>query len=1217
MSEQSLAGKTLGPYALDRMIGVGGCGSVYRAHRTSDGPGGAAGTLLALKVFHPEVIGDERIFQRFEREAELGMRIRHAHIVPTLECGAAQIEDKTLHYMAMEFVEGETLREVLTELGTVPEDLLYQIADQILDALAAIHGEGMIHRDVKPENIILTGDQQVRLMDLGVARLQQEGCDLTLGGEFVGSLAYASPEQFIDQEHVDPRADIYACGVLLYEMGTGVNPYDDPSLKSLIEKKVRIPVRRPRLINRDLDPFLDDVIQTCLRISPDERFASCEELRGILAAGYEGAWWQGRIKGEAFPAATRALRRLRPPREAPLVGRDEELAGLHDLFEKVREGGGAVALLSGPAGIGKSRLAHDFLEDLMAPDGPVLLAGRCPEEAVRARHPFLEAVRGYLGEREGAEERLSSVLPGSTSSDAGVLAAAVFGEATEQPDADVDALVGVFLRGLANERAVVLVIEDLQRGDPESVALFDRLARALADTPVLLVATWRPEEVEDGSALHAATTVLAAQASTHSVVLPGLDREGVEALLTALVAVPSTVRALRWPLTRASSGNPQILLAMVEHLRDAGDLIKGEGGWTPTRPIEEVALPEDIRVLLLLRLVEVEPALMELLEAASAQGPEFDATLLAAVTKQKRLRLLKRLALLERKHGILQSSGRSAFQFASHGLWQVIYEGMRPERRRECHALSAEAMRPEGESLSDAAAHAWVSHMLSADQMDAALDLVPAAADYAATQIHALRGTRFLDRLATALEPDQSALRLDVLMQLATLHGLLGQTEEERGVLEQAAKVAEALGDEGPRGQLAARRAGAFLRAGDLEQAEAEAERALGLATEVGDLAGRAHALHTLGDIALRTGEYKRSAATWREALALRQELGDKRGEAVTSLRLGRVLPEIGERDGALTMREAALASFREAGDRRGEAAALNTVGDAWVERGRIAEAIGCYETSLAIVHELGDLPAEAHTLHNIARSHAIESRIEEACATFRTALDIFRQLGDARGEAATLDQLGSALASFGDHGPALKCLEEAQEAATRTGDRAVLARVLCHLANVHHEVGEVEEAWRSFEAALEVAPQSARSATLADMGNAALSEGDSDRAAVLLEESRQCAEGDTRQLVSLCRLARARHDAGRAAEARTHAARIEEMIASPEAGIAPHYAPEVYYTLATVLEGEERSVDYLVKANALLTARTNAIRTVVYREHYLTTRWPNREIIKELRELS
>jgi len=338
ITDAHLVGRTFGKYAIGTLIGKGGGGSVFRATSVADGPAGPAGTELALKVFHPELLEDERIFQRFQRECELGIRIRHPHVVQSYEMGTARIEGTAFHYLAMEIIDGETLRETIDELGALPEQLTYQIAEQLLQAVGAVHAESMIHRDLKPDNVVITRDRDVKLMDLGVARLQQEGRDITRAGEFVGSLAYAAPEQFINQDNVDPRADQYAIGILLYEMTTGTNPFDVTDLNALLTKKLRGQIRRPKIVNRDLEPFLDDVILTCLQPDPDDRFESCDALRIVLSDGDSGPWWQQRIESAAFPVSARALTRLRPPREGPLVGPETGLETLHVLFDKANRG---------------------------------------------------------------------------------------------------------------------------------------------------------------------------------------------------------------------------------------------------------------------------------------------------------------------------------------------------------------------------------------------------------------------------------------------------------------------------------------------------------------------------------------------------------------------------------------------------------------------------------------------------------------------------------------------------------------------------------------------------------------------------------------------------------------------------------------------------------------------------------------------------------------
>jgi tetratricopeptide (TPR) repeat protein len=1179
LARPDLSGRSLGGYDIENRIGKGGGGTVYRARSKAEGP---AGTVVALKVFHPELLEDENVFKRFQREAELGMKIRHPNVVETYETGRVDIEGAPHHFLAMELIEGETLREMLIELGTLPEDLMYSVADQFLDALSAVHAEGMIHRDVKPENIVLTRNHELKLMDLGVARLQQEGRDLTRAGEFVGSLAYASPEQFMDQDHVGPAADIYAFGVLLYEMATGTNPYDISDLGTLLSRKTRGQVRRPKIVNRDLDPFLDDVIGTCLQADPSARFESCGELRDILQRREASDWWTRRTRGESYPAATRALKRLRPPRDASLAGRSAEMERLHQAFERAGGGHATTALVTGAAGVGKSRLVHDFVEELVAPEGPILLVGRCAPSAALAHHPFREAIEDYSPKR-AAELESADFVPAFTA----------------------------LLRELSAERPVVLVLEDFQHADPESTLLFEHLSRSLGESAVLIAVTWRSDEIEDGGPLQSA---LMPREGCAAVELQPLKRDAAERVLHSLLVQPRTVRALAWPAYKTSGGNPRFLLEIVAHLKETGAIVPEGKGWVNAQPVREIALPSDARDLLAIRVRGLDEELRETIDAAAVLGEEFDSSLLAAASGQKRIRLLKKLALLERKHRLLVSSGKNAFRFASHGLHRVIYDAIDMAARRKLHGVAADALK-EGGDLTGARAQLWVRHMARAGRLAEAAEIVPLAVEHAAIHDHGAEAVGFLEEVLVGLDPEHLRLRFDTSMLLAALHGPLGHLEEQRRALARAAGEAEGVGEPGPLARVQAAFAGVSVRTGNYDRAEAEAMQGLMLAGRAKDAECEAQCLHMLGVIAARRGDFARAGDYLRDALGIRRAVGDRRGEASTLVRLGAIMPEIGEAANALDTKREALAILKEIGDRRGEGAALNNVGNALVDADRIQEALVCYEQSVRLAREFGDLPAEAAALHNIARVLTIENRIDEAKETFEKALDIFRQIGDPSGEAEVLDELGSAVATFGDRDAAVRCLEAAREAAVRNGEFPLLARVLRHLGSLRHEAGDREEGWQLFERALGLARHQTRSAIFADMGAAAEREGDFDRAASLLQESLKGADGRRRTILSLCRLARAHHNAGRAEEAIACARRAEQVIAGEHA-VVPHHGPEVYYSLGTVLAGEDRGTEYLRRANDLLGERTRAIRSVIYRDHYLTMRWPNREIIEEARRL-
>ncbi|MHC4550489.1 MAG: serine/threonine-protein kinase [Planctomycetota bacterium] len=1212
----SLSGRTIGSYEVGPAIGRGGMGTVYRVRTTIDGPAGAGGTVVALKVFHAELVADDVTFQRFQREAELGMRIDHPHVVRTYEIGSEIDGENIWHYMVMDFVEGQTLRELLQEMGALPEHLICQIADQALDALTAVHAEGMVHRDLKPENLVLTREHNVLLTDLGVARLQQQGRDLTRAGEFIGSIAYAAPEQFVDQDHVGPPADLYSFGVVLYEMATGLNPFGTAELTTVITQKVRGHVRRPKLIHRDLDPFLDEVILTCLRTDPAERFSSCEVLRTVLMEGERSTWWLGRIEGEAFPAAARALKRLRPPREAPLIGRGADLDRLHQAYDRAREGEGRTLLLSGAQGAGKSRLVHDFLEELLAPDGPVVLAGRCLEEAPRSLQPFLEGMRDLWGRDADVEQRVLELLP-DLAGVAPQLSRLLLGQGTDLgPEALVPACT-TLLANLAAGRPVVLVIEDLHRACHEMVGLFGHLARALAEHPVLLVGTYRAEEVEEGSELRSALASLTQRAETLTCAVEPLDRATTDELVRAVVRQGRTVRALGRPLFERSDGNPHILLEMLAHLKATGALTREEdGSWVLAGPVAELELPAGIRELLAVKLDGLDEGQRETLEAASIQGPEFEASLLAAVTGTKRIRLLKRLALLERKHRLIRSSGRNSFRFVSRGLHHVVYDSIPEKRRRRYHSLSADAIAPEREeadqALPDDAAHALVRHLLLAGRIGEAGPHLETAVAYAAAHHHPAHAARFLESLAQSLNGEAAGVRFGALMKLADLYEMLGRRQDRMDALERARAEADRLGGPGPRGRVHAGLAEALWRAGSYEAAEQEAKRGLALAEKAQDRGGEADCLHVLGAVEYRRGDFGGSASYCKDALVIRRAIGDRRGEAATLQALGAVMPEIGEADGALATKQAALDIYRAIGDRRGEGAAVNSLANSLVDTQRIDEALICYEQAIAIAEELGDLPAEAAALYNRGRALGTLARIDEAKEVFVRALDLFREVGDPGGEAEVLDDLGNTIAAYGERSEALRHLETARASAARTGQKALHARVLRHMANLEHEDGAHKEAWRHYEEALALASKRGRALTRLDMGNAALNEGDTGRAVRLFVEGLRDESSGSRALLAMSRLARAHKAAGEKEPAKEYARRVEKAL--KEESVAPQYGPEIYYSLGTVFDPGEGAKQYLARANELLGARSRSIRSLPHRKHHLTMTWPNREILEEAR---
>jgi eukaryotic-like serine/threonine-protein kinase len=269
-------GRTVSHYRIIEKVGAGGMGVVFRAHDEK------LGRFLALKFLPPHLIADPGARERFLTEARSASALDHPNIAVV---HGIDTTDTGRLFIVMPYYEGETL-ELRCARGPLPPAEALEIARQIASALAAAHSRGIVHRDVKPANVLITSDGTVRLLDFGIAKLGQS--TLTGKGHLLGTLAYMSPEQLTASE-VDHRADLWSVGVLLYEMLAGVRPFradhDDALIYSIRHDSYEDPARR----NGAITPAVLRILDRCLSKNRDERYRSAEELAADLAAAADGA----------------------------------------------------------------------------------------------------------------------------------------------------------------------------------------------------------------------------------------------------------------------------------------------------------------------------------------------------------------------------------------------------------------------------------------------------------------------------------------------------------------------------------------------------------------------------------------------------------------------------------------------------------------------------------------------------------------------------------------------------------------------------------------------------------------------------------------------------------------------------------------------------------------------------------------------------------------
>jgi serine/threonine-protein kinase len=267
-------------FQIDRMIGEGGFGQVWRAYRDRDRE------LVAIKILHLELVRSTDAMTRFQRELEAIQRLEHRNVVRALDHGT--IADGR-PYLVLEFIEGPSLREVLLERGALPPREVVEIIEPLCDALAVAHDAGLVHRDVKPSNVILAQDESDRLrpvlLDFGLVKLvDQVGPGLTSSRSMLGTPAAMAPEQMRGQP-VDARTDVYAIGLLVYHMLTGQPAFG--GAPGVVQSYLQVHGARPRPSNKvDIDPAIDEPVARALAPDPAARFSGTraffEALRAVV-----------------------------------------------------------------------------------------------------------------------------------------------------------------------------------------------------------------------------------------------------------------------------------------------------------------------------------------------------------------------------------------------------------------------------------------------------------------------------------------------------------------------------------------------------------------------------------------------------------------------------------------------------------------------------------------------------------------------------------------------------------------------------------------------------------------------------------------------------------------------------------------------------------------------------------------------------------------------
>jgi len=988
--------ESIGPYTVQREIGSGGMGTVYLVQRD--------GERFALKVVHEQFAATPQLLERFHREVAAGSAVDHPNVVRTLDHG----QHDGRHFMVMEYVEGRTLGELLDALIRVPEALVREIARQSAEGLAAIHASGIVHRDIKPDNILITDANEIRIMDLGVAKLMDATVQLTATGQFAGSALYASPEQF-QGAGVGPAADLYSLGVVLYELASGKNPFRADELVAVIRNHLTLKPEPLDRVNGEVSGFLAAVVAQLLQKDAANRFGAATELCDVLREQERSSWWAAR---EASALAA-ARPKIPVRRETALVGRKAVLAELQDAWARASRGEGGMLTLAGEAGIGKTRLADAFLDEIDPSAAHLLYGAFRPTGGLGG---LIEAFVGHFG-----ASSLESALAEYFADTPGIVPALKARLTHDAPPPGAPhltgdalrAIVGRLLQAMAAQKPVVLVLDDLHLARQEAQDMLLSLSRAAVGHRILLVGLTQPQGVTAGRPIE----------------LSRLGLNEVQALLTEMLSNAPLAERMAPRIREESDGVPLAALELVHGLEHSGALRRDEDGVaTAPKPISVIAAPESLRELLEQRLDELAEDDRELLDAACVQGPEFDPGLLAATLETKRVRVLRQLASIERRTGMVHAQG-DRYRFDLKQVQEALEHNLASELRREYHSMLCEAHleragEPDAEFL---ARHA----LLGTQPTDALQWLAPALKSLGA----AYRHTEFLELARAALDIDGLVTGNDrggMLLDLAEQLDFLGQPDEQRIALAEATAVAD---DPGVLARVRYTEAVMAYKTGLLADAESAFAESAELARAAGDRVLAARATGSRGVAMDHSGRHEEALPYLREHLSIAEADEDKDNEKVARQNLAICFYRLQRFDEAEAGMQRACALAQELGDRRGEAHAHSNLSLIATLRGEGDKARRLLQRSVELAREIGDRRSEMIGTLNLGALDLKAGFLAEAAPRLEIALSQARETGDPRIEGHAEIYLSTIQNALGRLDRALERIDGAARAFGETKD--------------------------------------------------------------------------------------------------------------------------------------------------------------------------------------
>ena len=1031
-------GTNIGPYEVVQKLGEGGMGAVFKAKDPK------LDRYVALKTIAAAMASDPGRKRRFMQEAKAASALNHPNIITIYEIA----EWENAPYIAMEFIEGQTLRELAgqpVDLGT-----LLPILRQLAEAIAVAHAAGIVHRDIKPENVMLRPDGYVKVLDFGLARLSAsidaQSETATGPGTVLGTARYMSPEQ-ARGEATEAPSDVFSMGIVFYELISGAHPFYSGPASATIAAILSQDASPPSRLNPEIPAALEAMVLRMLSKDVILR-PNAAEIREAL-----------NILSHSDPATSVPRH---PTTRRQSVGRDRERQELDSALATATAGSGTMVCVTGEPGLGKSTLVEEFLESLRAARGSAwLVRGRCSERlgGTDGLLPILEGldslVRGESGDQAArllkrfAPTWFLQVAPSMGDATQANLAEQARNASQERMKRELLA----FLEELSRVRPVVLFFDDVHWSDESTCDLLSYIGGRCAALRVLLIATYRPSEMN--ATKHSFMQVRVKwqrDGASREIPLAFLDREEVERLV-----------ALRFPDHRfpadllqlvhgKTEGNPLFLSDMLRFLRDAQVVKLQDRHWILDRPIAEIEkeIPASIRNMVQLKIDRLSEDDRKLLMTAAVGGVQFDSAVMAKALGRDAADVEEQLQELETRHGFVRAAGEGEFPDRTltvryrfvHVFYQnALVASLAPSRRVSLSATVAAAIVGfGGDQQPGKAAELALLYEAARDFARATAFFLTAARQtarlfaYPEATLLAQRGLRTASALPDSDERARLELTLWVTLGVSLMATRGYAAPEVEAAHVHARDLCRRLGDNRRLFPSLWSLHVVYLVGGRLEEAHAVAKEMQEPAKASGEPANVVEALHALGVTHGYMGRMAEGDAILKQAIALYDPARHAFFTSVYVLdpmisslcMLARFEVVLGQVEEAVRHVSRAVEHAHRL--RHPQSTAYATFFEAWIrhERGETGLALErsqaamdqCREHGLTQILEWARIP--------FGFSLCAQGNLKQGIAEMRRSLDTQRLMHSALERPYSLGLLAWGLSRHGEHEEALARVDEA-----------------------------------------------------------------------------------------------------------------------------------------------------------------------------------------------